>query len=250
MNSISPSSSAMAYCKVASVRVRIYVALCVAIVCSILPFSWFASITRADFGDDFIFIGTEFIPTSSIAWGDYDNDGDLDIAIGTGGNTESGVGLQLFQNNKGRFILDQSVDKQGIFGNEDIRQVVWGDWDNDGDLDLAALATSPTHVLIFENESSVFTLDPSNGLGWQIDDVLKASYIAWGDYDSDGDLDLAVGSSGDYLRVFENDKGKLSYNSEHGWQSPYPMNTTSLDGEIGIMITTLTLLLAMVVDSS
>ena len=70
--------------------------------------------------------------------------------------------------------------------------VVWGDWDGDGDLDLAAGN--------FNQANRVYSND---GLGqpgslasvWTSVDSVSTWSVAWGDWDGDGDLDLAAGNS-------------------------------------------------------
>ena len=66
----------------------------------------------------------------SAAWGDYDNDGDLDLYI----TTESGTANLLYTNDgDGTFTLEALG--AGLTG--DFQDAVFVDFDNDGDLDLA-----------------------------------------------------------------------------------------------------------------
>src|SRR5512143_3329883 len=51
-------------------------------------------------------------------------------------------------------------------------------------------------------------------LGWASAEVNSSKSVAWGDYDGDGDLDLAVGNSLDLPnRLYRNDHGKLIANA-------------------------------------
>ena len=69
--------------------------------------------------------------------------------------------------------------------------MAWGDYDNDGDLDLY-LANNGANKLFgnegdgsFSDQTSALLGDSGNGTG-----------VAWGDYDNDGDLDLVVANRG------------------------------------------------------
>ncbi len=84
----------------------------------------------------------------------------------------------------GVLISADSVDSQN-----DVRGVVAGDWDADGDLDLAAANFGANSVTILRNNgngsfSTVQTLTSLQG----------ASAVVAGDWDADGYLDLSVAS--------------------------------------------------------
>jgi hypothetical protein len=63
------------------------------------------------------------------AWGDYDNDGDLDLLV-TGDRQYEKI-TRLYRNDQGRFV-DAMVGLPGIVYGEGN----WVDYDNDGDLDI------------------------------------------------------------------------------------------------------------------
>ncbi len=92
---------------------------------------------------------------SYMAWGDYDNDGDLDAAIC--GITAAGDHIsKIYMNDEGTFI---DIDA-GIKGVKD-GSLEWGDYDNDEDLDL--LITGETFdagsiSLIYTNNEGSFEL--------------------------------------------------------------------------------------------
>ena len=118
--------------------------------------------------------------TNSAAWADYDNDGDLDLAVGNG-NFESN---EVYRNDGTSFTM---IPLTGIITPDDTRGVAWGDYDNDADLDLAAANNGQN--FIYRNDGNTFTQVAALGGG--------DSYgIVWADYDRDGDLDAAVANEG------------------------------------------------------
>ncbi|MCF6269927.1 MAG: T9SS type A sorting domain-containing protein [Melioribacteraceae bacterium] len=131
--------------------------------------------------------GLTAVKNGSIEWGDYDNDGDLDLLV-VGEDDSNNLISKVYKNTGGTFS-DISAGLTGIF----YGTAKWGDYDGDGDLDIALSgATSAADkdnsplAKIYRNVDGSF-VDISASL------VLVAnSGIAWGDYDSDGDLDLVL----------------------------------------------------------
>jgi hypothetical protein len=66
------------------------------------------------------------------AWGDYDNDGRLDLAVcGYEQSTGSAV-TQVYRNDAGNLVLDAGLSAPGLY----YGSVTWADVDNDADIDL------------------------------------------------------------------------------------------------------------------
>lgn len=133
----------------------------------------------------------------SLAWGDYDNDNDLDLVI-SGFNIVSGnnaattqIITKLYRNDNGSFV-DSGIEFTGVQKGD----LAWGDYDNDGDLDLAITgedANRATFARIYRNDGGSFV-----DSGIPIKGV-SSSAIAWVDYNNDGFLDLAVTGTTDGL---------------------------------------------------
>ncbi|MBS4029170.1 MAG: T9SS type A sorting domain-containing protein, partial [Ignavibacteriales bacterium] len=68
---------------------------------------------------------------SSTAWGDYDNDGDLDILL-TGFDGNNNPISKIYQNNRGGYTEVYVGSLTGV----SYSSVAWGDYDNDSDLDI------------------------------------------------------------------------------------------------------------------
>jgi len=88
------------------------------------------------------------VSSSSVAWGDYDNDGDLDILLT--GNTGSTRISRIYRNN-GNNTFTNAVSLTGV----QYSSVAWGDYDNDGDMDilLTGYSSSGSHISrIYRND--------------------------------------------------------------------------------------------------
>ena len=129
---------------------------------------------------------------SATAFGDYDNDGCLDILIAGQGYENGGWQhlSKIYHNNGNGTFTDINAPLIGV----KFSAVAWGDYDNDGDLDvvLCGEAQDDTKVCkVYENQGEgVFAENP--------DAVLPGVFngaVAWGDYDNDGKLDILL--SGD-----------------------------------------------------
>jgi len=117
------------------------------------------------------------------AWGDYDNDGWVDLYVT--GNLEPNV---LYHNNQdGTFSVSEHSESVSL-PSVPSGGVVWGDYDNDGWLDLYVINFGAN--ALFQNQAGSGFSDVTAAAG--VGDIGKGTSAAWGDYDNDGWLDLYV----------------------------------------------------------
>jgi photosystem II stability/assembly factor-like uncharacterized protein len=151
--------------------------------------------TEWDFSYIDLPIGTMTSSASDLAWGDVDNDTDLDLVVGTDGVTV------LYKNNAGNLELTDTElpgyweeNSQADF---DLRSITWADYDNDGDLDLLIPSVwvdsaFSYQTVLMRNEG------PNTTGGWiftETDSIFSSTshaQTAWADFDNDQDLDLLL----------------------------------------------------------
>jgi len=137
------------------------------------------------------------VSSSAVAWGDYDNDGDLDILL-TGGRIS-----KVYRNDNGRF-MDIAAPLVGVFSGLD-GTAQWGDYDNDSDLDILLVGSSDTGDIakVYRNDNGNF-VDIHAALG-----NVSLSDGTWGDFDNDGDLDILFAGNLSQAKVYRNEEGNF-----------------------------------------
>jgi hypothetical protein len=84
-------------------------------------------------------------------WGDYDFDGDLDIVI-TGKGAGCGLYIGRVYKNEGHYFLDSGAGIKSLTRGS----AQWGDYDNDGDLDILMTGMEDDYVpvsIIYRNDA-------------------------------------------------------------------------------------------------
>lgn len=153
--------------------------------------------------------------TTSVAWGDMDNDGDLDLAVGNGGNKPKPN--RVYRNDAGTLSDDpvwSSIEAHKT------TSIAWGDYDGDGDLDLAVGNDNQPNQL-YRNDGGIL----SEKAVWSSVETDGTTSVAWGDMDNDGDLDLAVGNNGNSDKIYQNDKGTISATAS--WEASHETRKTT-----------------------
>ncbi len=204
---------------------------------------YYASIACADFDNngtiDFVLSGLDrdFIPTSklysnlgngqfeevsvnlvgvwqgSAAWGDFNNDGTLDLVIAgkddIDNNISKGV-TKLYRNNGDGTFTEVQTNIAGIFTGS----VSWGDYNNDGLLDL--LVTGDRKFELFGFEAAFTAIYENLGnetfekADIQLPGMINSTGI-WADVNNDGNIDILLSGSNNasgiepFTKLFLND---------------------------------------------
>ena len=155
-------------------------------------------------------------------WGDYDNDGFPDLFV-----TRVNQPNLLYHNNRdgtftrianAPFATDSAVS-QGCS---------WGDYDNDGLLDLVVCNYGARNFLYHNNGDGTFTKITNSAISTVI---ANSSGSAWADYDNDGYLDLFIAVRGGLNLLFHNN-GDGTFTQVTG-VNPVNLNGTWIGGAWG-----------------
>ncbi|MFC2088237.1 FG-GAP-like repeat-containing protein [Calditrichota bacterium] len=142
-------------------------------------------------------IVSEINPSYSCSWGDYDNDGYIDLFVADHPSDEN----LLFHNNQdGTFTKIDSGEIVSDRGNSVC--AAWSDYDNDGDLDLLVANANDQRNFFYKNNGDASFIKIAN------DPIVYtgASKCSWGDFNNDGFFDLYLGGGSQNNQLFLNNK--------------------------------------------
>ena len=169
-----------------------------------------------------VILDADTLENQAVAFGDYNDDGWVDLYI-TRGNSDDGTSYTnlFFTNQSGTFVKETTGDPATVDSTSG--GATWGDYNNDGYLDLyvanAQNGASPPFGNATPKQNHLFMGGPGGltlvtNAGDIIDTVEDSRHVGWGDYDNDGYLDMFV----DNGRVggFGPLKGKNSFYRNNG----------------------------------
>ena len=143
------------------------------------------------------------------AWGDYDNDGFQDLASAAVTPIDQSV---LYRNNTNGTFTDVTIQAGIILEpGASLAPVAWGDYNNDGWLDLVVSEvtigsekTLPNRIYLFRNKGDGTFEDVTLAAGLTAPpEPIDFWDAAWADFDNDGDFDLYISVAGPNLIISE-----------------------------------------------
>jgi len=148
--------------------------------------------------------------TIGSAWGDYNNDGFLDLLQGNFAHSGQPT-IALKQNQGGNSFIDVSTNALGDYSTrwqESYASVAWADFNNDGYLDffITVVYAGDKGRLYMNNGDGTFT-DVTSQAGGTIVDNEEGYAVAWADMNNDGFLDMYHADGGGSLLLKNNGNG-------------------------------------------
>jgi len=157
--------------------------------------------------EEFKTSGIKFNPTDGsrvgVAWGDFDNDGDADLAV-----PQNNVCNLWRNNNDGTFsdVTAQAGDLGKVPGTW--TAAAWGDIDRDGFLDLyVGKANGDARLFINKRDGTFVNMVEPLGL-YHVLGNAQVFGASLADFDNDGDVDILANSAEGRCTVFVNDSNQ------------------------------------------
>ena len=187
------------------------------------------------------------------AFFDADGDGDLDLYVTSGGNefpvSSSALLDRLYINNgRGRFSKSQQMLPVARYESSSCVQPA--DFDNDGDMDLFVgirlhpfLYGVPVNGYLLENDAHGNFLNVSEKRVPGLKEIGMITDMTWADVDNDADLDMVVVGDWMPVKIFINDNGIFTDESERfglsnteGWWHVIIAKDLNGDGNVDFVL--------------
>jgi enediyne biosynthesis protein E4 len=164
---------------------------------------------------------------SGVAWGDFDNDGFDDLFVVSGGGPMNAPASQLAPSILYRNLGNGTFERVKDFPDLRIHGMAaaWGDYNNDGWLDL--IVTGYDTIVLFRNDHGHFVRDksfPSPKGFW--------AGASWGDYNRDGYQDLYICG---YVKYKPDTGAEAASSTQFGMEVPFTLNPASYEPERNLL---------------
>jgi hypothetical protein len=181
--------------------------------------------------------------SETASWGDYDNDGLVDLYVTRSGATVALRRNQLYHND-GSNAFTKILTGDQVMNTTRARSVNWTDIDNDGDVDLFVTIEGATN-----NNENLYRNDGGGNFtrlitGDLVNNGGATMSGSWADYDNDGDLDVYICNDGSNNALFRND-GNFNFTkitgdpvalaNSHSYSSAW--SDIDNDGDVDLFVT-------------
>lgn len=165
--------------------------------------------------------------STTASWADYDSDGDLDVFVG---NADGEVKFLFRSDGDGEFtqIFGEVAEEEGA-----VQSSAWGDYDNDGWIDLFLATTDGLGSLLARNngDGTFSHQDLGSVTGARATSVGGV----WVDIDDDGFVDLFVANFGENNFLYRNNA------NSNAWLTvkcvPYLSNRSAIGAKVRVLAT-------------
>ncbi len=171
----------------------------------------------------------------SADFADIDNDGDMDAFVLNHGYAQNDVPSELYENDGGSFT--EITAAAGIVSDlDDVGtgiQNYFGDFDNDGFVDLIVTSGAGEHRFFANNGDNTFTHDPNALPTGNLD----MQSLAVGDLNNDGSLDIVGGFANGFNQPTNNsDRLYLNSGNDNNWFKIRLVGTMSNRSAVGAIV--------------
>ncbi|SDL70598.1 Repeat domain-containing protein [Kriegella aquimaris] len=180
---------------------------------------------------------------------DVDNDGDLDLMVGSGGNQvgeENTYSARLYLNNGKGTFSNSKISLPSTHKN--IAVISPYDFDEDGDIDVfigsrsvvGTYGVNPNHLFLENNGDGTFS-DASERLAYDLKDAGMITDALWIDIDGDGKKDLITVAEWDTPKIYKNSGRRLTklptaLDSLNGWWNTIETADLDNDGDYDLIL--------------
>ena len=157
-------------------------------------------------------------PSIACTWGDYNNDGNIDLYVCNSGSGEQSKNF-LYRND-GNGVFTRILEGDIVTDQDWSLSAAWADYDNDGFLDLYVANFIQENRLYHNNGDGTFTKITAGAI---VTDLFNSYSASWVDYDNDGFQDMYV------VNYFNNSlPGQNNCLYHNNGDGTFTKNTTSL----------------------